>query len=31
MNLCKSVKSVGFFYVPRITQIYTDFFELRQL
>ncbi len=25
MNLCKSVESVGFFYVPRISQIYTDF------
>ena len=25
MNLCESVKSVGVFYVPRISQIYTDF------
>lgn len=26
MNLCESVESVGvFFYVPRISQIYTDF------
>ena len=28
MNLCESVKSVGVFYVPRISQIYTDFYAL---
>ena len=25
MNLCEPVESVGVFYVPRISQIYTDF------